>query len=419
MQTRGGLVFSGVGSPEEREGLMHPGRGASGRPSEGGDGIESLDSLAVNEHSESHGSRFRHVSAATGSSHPSASTGEGSTGTRGSLIAQFPTWGRKPSDDSTGGGAGRTGGSGGGSGGNGSGGNEHSQSPATMASSDLFVAPPPRPASRTRTLATDPMFVVAAAQAGLLEAGAAASVSEGKSSDGSALGLGRPSHLARDRDLPSLPEKEGSTPATSLGSQSHASDAEKHASYPVPRAPHSTLEPPSVAGPGTFRSVSDTTGFAAGVGGWLSGFGFLRPYLGGNLPIPCTPERRRPSTSGAEEADFDLGAAKEAERHNLLLPSAIPMNRKDSSYRRVTTTAAAFDTADLADLQRRAAVSQRIKPSFSPEDVLEEGSDEDEQDEGKSLVSHEAGGSSTGHETPAAVQLKSSGKRASRTTLGR
>lgn len=408
MQSRGGLVFTTAnGSPEEREGLMHP---SHGRRREGGEAIESLNP-AFDGHDAMYASRGRHVSAATGSSDPSAaSTGDGSTNTRGSLIAQFPTWGRKPSDDSTNGGPsgngtgtgnGTTGGSASGSGGTGFATNDRSHSPATMASSEFLYSPYSRAAAGSKT------NVVAGAQADLLGAAAIGKSQHNSTlASESALGLGRPSHLARERDLPTLPAAD----KASEGGNTRPA----HASYPEPRAPHSTLEAPTAQA----RSISDSG--AASTGGWLGSFGFLRPYLGGTLPIPyfSTPERRQASGSAGPEV------AAETERQTLL-PSAIPLNRKDPSYRRVTTTAAAYDTADLAELQRAQTQQKKrtsVVPGFGA--VQEDSDEEDGVDEGKSLVGHnpEASSEAGSHEhegVPPTALLKDGQRRASRTTLGR
>lgn len=426
MQSRGGLIFTSAAnaSPEEREGLMYPTRNDTRQGGEGNEAVEALDTHAMGSNAGT--GRFRHASAATESSgHPSgASTGDGSTNTRGSLIAQFPTLGRKPSDDSTGGGGSgeRSGNGSGGSAWTVGGRDSNSHTPATRASSEISRAPPLQ-YGRSRKLASvvpDSAGIVAAAQAQLLQAGTAASASgmhsRSKSSGGSAItssiGLGRPPLPPQEGALHLLPEDaEGGTPATSL-SEDTSGERPKHASYPEARAAHSTMEQPQ-------RTVSDTA--AAGLGGWLGSFGFLRPYLGGALPIPYTPDRCQASSSTTPQRGPNA-ASLEAERQHLLLPSAIPINRRDSAYRRATTTAAAYDAADLIDLQRTQTAQQRSKASAVPAvDGIQEDSEDDGEDEGRSLVSHGPSASSGSGEQRGfpAVVVKDTDKRASRTTLGR
>lgn len=102
--------------------------------------------------------RVRQTSASTSQTYPSLSTKQSDTTTfRGTLISQFPTYKRQPSDGSGGpGGANGTGdGPGPSTGGRGADQSRDAQppaSPGTMAEDDLFYSPPARPPSDRRTI---------------------------------------------------------------------------------------------------------------------------------------------------------------------------------------------------------------------------------------------------------------------------
>lgn len=362
--------------------------------------------------------RTRHPSAATESTQPSQSTG-GSTTTRGSLIAQFPVYARKRSggsdDDSPEAGTGfgsRTAGQGGSGGNSGGVGTGSGDSRGTMASTDLFTVAPARPPSRTRTVPD---------QSGPTETRAA-------------VGLGRPSAIP----MPVLRSNAGQSRLESRDSvgQSRSSSGPVH----MPSSPARTRSLAATRST-NHRIVSDTGGMV----GWLGGFAFLRPYLSGNTPLPTTPTRagsvRRRHPKIVEEEDVESGIAEIGdmeERDTVLMPSDTPVDRSGPDYRRVTTTAAAYDTADLADLRRAPGTIQSRPLIFStgltgqatdaPEQRELRRSDgntveEEAEDESQSFLSASQGGGSPTRSGPLVLPGLSAAttldRRGSKTTLGR
>ncbi|KAK9898118.1 hypothetical protein P389DRAFT_170256 [Cystobasidium minutum MCA 4210] len=255
-----------------------------------------------------------------------------STKTRASLISQFPVYDRRPSDRSSDGGHGGENGAGGAAacpGGSGSTepqSSENTGSGKTETGGHLFSAPPPRPPSRTRsvpasTLATN-------------------------------IGLGRPPSSPcgpRSPRLTSLPEVMG-----------QAEGQSQRGLLAVSKSSSSVrLE----------RNLSNRSSRTIlGAPAWMKGFAWLSPFF-----------EKDSSTFDASEQDLEngetpLSAAQEGKVRPMdrLLPTAAPVMRETPGYRRVTTTAAAYDIQDLRDL------SQRPSGPSNTELSEDNGSDDDE-----------------------------------------
>ena len=402
--------------------------------------------------------RQRDVSGQTdSSSNPTTSTG-GSTTTRGSLIAQFPTYTtRRPSDqDSPGGGViGKRGGDKGGEGGAmlATDAALGPDSPGTMASTELFSAPPPRAPSRTRTVALDPPLPPGAASSGSISASTPSSASTPPATVAvNALGLGRPSRSPSNVHSECNASPSGASYRPVL-SRSDSTASEGHTAIDLPSESVSQA---------VSRSVSNSS---TKMVGWLRGFGFLKPYLGGNAPIPTTPVKAHRALPRAPSPQTHSVSGplypQPMEDQAQLLPSTVPLERAGPSYRRVTTTAAAYDLADLEDLKRKPTITytrpsgsgpqapvrdQRPGhisppgPSYSPFAAKgvpppsrgresgdeESGSDDDEKrdaeeadnDESRSFLSH-GRGSSEGSGAARSRYKAQSPRRMSRNTLGR
>lgn len=255
-----------------------------------------------------------------------------STKTRASLISQFPVYDRRPSDRSSDGGHGGENGAGGAAacpGGSGSTepqSSENTGSGKTETGGHLFSAPPPRPPSRTRsvpasTLATN-------------------------------IGLGRPPSSPcgpRSPRLTSLPEVMG-----------QAEGQSQRGLLAVSKSSSSVRLERNLSN----RSSRTILGALA----WMKGFAWLSPFF-----------EKDSSTFDASEQDLEngetpLSAAQEGKVRPMdrLLPTAAPVMRETPGYRRVTTTAAAYDIQDLRDL------SQRPSGPSNTELSEDNGSDDDE-----------------------------------------
>jgi hypothetical protein len=244
-----------------------------------------------------------------------------STKTRASLISQFPVYDRKPSDHSSQndehGQGGASGNTPGGSGTSPPEPKEGHNSGSGQSGSDtgMFSSPPPRPPSRTRTV-PNPIHAMT-------------------------IGLGRPLGPPTGPRSPRL----FTMPEASLLSTSTSTPLQRSMSN---RSSRSLLGAPV----------------------WLKGFTWLKPFFEPGYEAP-------PSTT-SEALEEGTDAVGEEERgvtrpsREGLLPTAAPMMRQVPEYRRVTTTAAAYDVQDLRDLaQRRVGVQPEDWQSHSHSDNSE------------------------------------------------
>lgn len=261
-----------------------------------------------------------------------------STKTRASLISQFPVYDRKPSDRSSEGG--HEGGSGAGGAAAGPSGSrptgpregENSGFGKTTSDRNLFSAPPPRPPSRTRSV---PANVQAAS-----------------------IGLGRPSSSPRGLRSPRL----ASLPET--GTRPNVSQ------HPGPLA-QSTLSTRLE------RNVSHRSSRSLlGAPVWLKGFTWLQPFFERDTPVARLDTRDL--EKGCSQNDLDSVSTSESQQSGRLLPTAAPVMRETPGYRRVTTTAAAYDIQDLRDLSER-TTGQQTTGGISDDES-------EDDDEGRSFL---------------------------------
>lgn len=241
-----------------------------------------------------------------------------STKTRASLISQFPVYDRKPSDRSSDGG--HEGGSGAGGPAAGPSGSrpaeprqgENSGSGKTTSDRNLFSAPPPRPPSRTRSV---PANVLPAS-----------------------IGLGRPSFSSRGPRSPRL---------ASLPETASRANVSQHPG-PLAQSTSSTRLERNVSHRSS-RSLLDAPV-------WLKGFTWLQPFFERDAPVGQLDTYDL--EKGSLQDTSDSVSTSGQEQSGRLLPTAAPVMRETPGYRRVTTTAAAYDIQDLRDLSERTTGQQ-------------------------------------------------------------
>lgn len=102
---------------------------------------------------------------------------------------------------------------------------------------------------------------------------------------------------------------------------------------------------------------------------WLKGFTWLRPFF-----EPANEDQIAMSAELESKNNEDVDSAEAGDRPSgeRLLPTAAPVMRQVPEYRRVTTTAAAFDVEDLRDLAQRRTGQTEDAP-LSEEDSASDG----------------------------------------------
>lgn len=107
-----------------------------------------------------------------------------------------------------------------------------------------------------------------------------------------------------------------------------------------------------------------------GAPAWMKGFTWLSPFFDTSAQDAATPMRQE----NAGNDDLERGGEVRLSEDRLL-PTAAPVMREVPHYRRVTTTAAAYDVQDLRDLaQRRTAErSEDVEICSNGEDSASDG----------------------------------------------
>lgn len=134
---------------------------------------------------------------------------------------------------------------------------------------------------------------------------------------------------------------------------------------------------------------------------WLKSFTWLRPFFDSSVETPAAWSSEDEVNVGSERP----GASQSGDR---LLPTATPVMRQVSDYRRITTTAAAYDVQDLRDLAHR-----RTEELSEDLGTLSDGEDSASDGERSSFLE-----SSDIRTPPMTITGGQSSRRWSRATLG-
>lgn len=253
-------------------------------------------------------------------------------------------------------------------------------------------------------------------------------------SSSTTIGLGRPPQSPRGPRTPrlsSVQEAEGESTHSRNYAQRMPSNADITGAYhphdqavsELARSATRTSPPSSVTRPYLAEALTpDSTPYSSpyaiernasnrssetlgGAPRWMGGYAWLRSYLDGSSPSSAS-EPASPPTSVSSR-----------------LPSAAQLSRGGHQYKRVTTTAAAFDLQDLRDLaERRSALATQPAESGNERQshrFAESGEHEGDEDEGSAAEGRSFLGSDLSlPASPAAAGRKASASRWSRATLG-